>query len=198
MMRAFRRAATLPVLALSATAAFPTPALAEADPQKAIGQKVSSSATSGFASPDEFSTVKRGSEKVLPPGDLEDSLTSNAARKVKAGAPSELCGTSKIQKTSGQGKTTLVLSVEESVETELSTEVKVEIKVVSAAVGFSVTKKRTITDQTRFEVPKGKMGYVEAYPLYDAYPLHIYEGKKKVGSGSVMRPVGVCFNEWAK
>jgi|GEM_PF-6634558 len=148
----------------------------------------------GFFAPGPNTVVKRNTEVQAPPAESDVSVKAKGDR-VKAGAPSESCGLTKLEKTSGAGKTTLVLTVEKSVETELSTDVKVEAKFVSAGVGFSVTRKYSVTDQTRYEVPKGKFGTIEAYPLYDVYPITIYKSGKKAGGGAVMKPVGVCFNQ---
>ncbi|MFD9221214.1 hypothetical protein ACFWDI_14640 [Streptomyces sp. NPDC060064] len=107
------------------------------------------------------------------------------------------CGTSLLQQTSGRGKTTLVLTVSKSVSTEWKSEAKIDAKVVSAGVGFSVTKSYTVENQTRYEVPKGKFGTVQAYPLYDLYTFNvkILNAKKP---GWAMKPVGVCFNQWTE
>jgi hypothetical protein len=149
----------------------------------------------GFFAPGPHTVVKRNTEVQPPPADSDVSVKAGGT-KVKAGSPSESCGLTKLEKTSGAGKTTLVLTVEKSVETEMSADVKVDAEVVSAGVGFSVTRKYTVADQTRYEVPKGKFGYIEAYPLYDVYPITIYKSGKKAGGGAVMKAVGVCFNQW--
>ncbi|MFD6475691.1 hypothetical protein ACFWEH_19565 [Streptomyces anulatus] len=112
-----------------------------------------------------------------------------------AGASSESFGTTKIQKAGGAGKTTLVLAVEESVETEVSAEIKVDVEVVSAGVGFSTIRKYGVSDQSRYEVPKGKYGTIEAYPLCGNYPIKIHKNGRKSGSGTVLKPVGVCSNQ---
>ncbi|GAA3084526.1 hypothetical protein ACFQ0X_00785 [Streptomyces rectiviolaceus] len=154
-------------------------------------------APEGYFTPGPDTIVKRNAAPQPAPADSGIS-TRGTTYKVTAGASSESCGTTKIQKTSGAGKTTLVLTVEESVETEVSTEIKVDAEVVSAGVGFSTTRKYGVSDQTRYEVPKGKHGTIEAYPLYDNYPIKIYKDGKKAGSGTVLKPVGVCFNQWSE
>ncbi|WP_406003894.1 hypothetical protein [Streptomyces sp. NBC_00829] len=107
------------------------------------------------------------------------------------------CGTGLLQQTSGRGKTTLVMTVSKSVSTEWKSEAKIDASVVSAGIGFSVTKSYTVENQTRYEVPKGKFGTVQAYPLYDLYTFNakILDMKK---SGWAMKPVGVCFNQWTE
>ncbi|ATB30676.1 hypothetical protein [Melittangium boletus] len=152
----------------------------------------------GFFVPGPNTVVKRSSEVQAPPAESEVSVKARRGTRVKAGAPSESCGLTKLETTSGAGKTTLVMTVEKSVETEVSADVKVEAKFVSAGVGFSVTRKYGVSDQTRYEVPKGKFGTIEAYPLYDVYPITIYKSGKKAGGGAVMKPSGVCFNQWTE
>ncbi|OEJ22614.1 hypothetical protein BGK67_32585 [Streptomyces subrutilus] len=112
------------------------------------------------------------------------------------------CGTNMIQQTSGQGKTTLVLSVEKSVAATVTKEVNVDLKYVSAGMGWSVTSTYGVKNESRFEVPDGKWGTVQAFPLFD-----VYEGEAWAGVGGDLptgkrvwayKPVGVCFNQWAQ
>ncbi|GGV53583.1 hypothetical protein [Streptomyces spectabilis] len=105
------------------------------------------------------------------------------------------CGTRLLQQTSGRGKTTLVLTVSKSVATERKSEAKISAGTLSAAMGFSVSKSYTVENQTRYEVPKGRFGTIQAYPLYDHYTYQAVLGKIK-RSGYVLKPVGVCFNQW--
>ncbi|MFD3550620.1 hypothetical protein ACFWWA_00735 [Streptomyces goshikiensis] len=115
---------------------------------------------------------------------------------------SQSCGTNLLQATSGRGKTTLVLSVEKSVAATVTKEVKVDLKYISAGMGWSVTNTYSVKNETRFEVPEGKWGNVQAFPLYDVYQGDAYQGVggdlptgKKVWA---YKPVGVCFNQWAQ
>lgn len=110
------------------------------------------------------------------------------------------CGTKVIQQISGRGKTTLVLTVEKKVEATVKKEIAIEVGAISAGMGFDVTKSYAVSNQTRYEVPRGKFGTVQAYPLYDQYIGDVYEGAsgtwptgKKVFA---YKPVGVCFNQW--
>ncbi|MGP3691296.1 hypothetical protein ACTVZO_42685 [Streptomyces sp. IBSNAI002] len=115
---------------------------------------------------------------------------------------SQSCGTNLIQQTSGQGKTTLVLSVEKSVAATVTKEVNVDLKYVSAGMGWSVTSSYSVKNESRYEVPAGKWGTVQAFPLYD-----VFEGEAWAGVGGDLptgkrvwayKPVGVCFNQWAQ
>ncbi|WPO76231.1 hypothetical protein [Streptomyces sp. KN37] len=108
----------------------------------------------------------------------------------------EVCGLKKLQKTSGRGKTTLVMTVSKSVSSEVSGESGVSLSAISHALGWKVTKSYTVENQTRFEVPKNKYGYIEAYPLYDKYSFGKYKHGVRKGTGFAMKPVGVCFNQW--
>ncbi|MBT2406333.1 hypothetical protein J7I97_03490 [Streptomyces sp. ISL-87] len=169
------------------------------------------SADGKFFTPGPNTVVKRnssGSEGVLlsaesaspiapaPAGTTDYFVIKNAHR------ISQSCGTDLLQATSGRGKTTLVLSVEKSVAATVTKEVKVDLKYVSAGMGWSVTNTYSIKNETRFEVPEGKWGSVQAFPLYDVYEGNAYQGVggnlptgKKVWA---YKPVGVCFNQWAQ
>ncbi|MEW2529878.1 hypothetical protein [Streptomyces sp. NPDC047071] len=116
----------------------------------------------GFTKPSGHTIVKRNVPVGnIPAEGLGDLIDGSAAKRAatlkikKVKYQGELCGLKKIQKTSGKGKTTLVMTVSKSVSSEVSTEIKIDYKIVSAAVGFKVTKSYTVEDQSRFEVPKG-------------------------------------------
>ncbi|MGA5039272.1 hypothetical protein ACPCA8_19710 [Streptomyces capoamus] len=110
----------------------------------------------------------------------------------------EACNTEVIGKTSGSGKTTLVLTISKERAVKLSGDANIGKGIISVAVGFSVTDTYKVSNETRYEVPKGKHGTVEAYTL-----MHHYQVSVPVRLGSsiyvpvdVYKPVGVCFNEW--
>lgn len=104
----------------------------------------------------------------------------------------ESCGTTVIDKTTGSGKTTLVLSVSQEQAVKYSGEGGISKGMLSIAVGFDVTKSYKVTNETRFEVPKHKFGTVEAYTLYHHYRVQLGWWI------DVFKPVGVCFNQWAE
>ncbi|MFD5883419.1 hypothetical protein [Streptomyces yangpuensis] len=109
------------------------------------------------------------------------------------------CGTELIQQTSGQGKTTLVLSVDKSVAATVSKEINVDLKYISAGMGWSVTSTYAVKNETRYEVPAGKWGTVQAFPLYDVFEGDAYSGVGGLPTGKrvwAYKPVGVCFNQW--
>ncbi|MEU1376938.1 hypothetical protein ABZ442_25275 [Streptomyces triculaminicus] len=105
-----------------------------------------------------------------------------------------------ISATKGKGKTTLVLSVSKSVSAEWSSEVGIDAGSVSAKVGFKVDESYTVENQTRFEVPKGRMGFVEAHPLYVYYTFKasLKFTPKVTQKGLARKPIGVCFKEWTQ
>ncbi|MFF4396958.1 hypothetical protein [Streptomyces sp. NPDC001480] len=108
----------------------------------------------------------------------------------------EMCNTEVISKTAGQGKTTLVLSVNKERSVQLSGEAGLSKGLISAAVGFSVTNTYRVTDETRYEVPRGKHGNIEAYTLLEHYRLKITDIHRIPHVVEVYKPIGVCFNEW--
>lgn len=113
----------------------------------------------------------------------------------------EVCGTTKLRKISGAGKTTLVMTIEKGVEAKSSAQIEISKGIISAGMSFDVTKSYTVKDETRFEVPRGRYGFVEAYPLYDKYEGDIYfkfQDRKTGAKAYAMKPVGVCFNQWTK
>ncbi|MCL8013801.1 hypothetical protein [Streptomyces sp. AS02] len=153
----------------------------------------------GFFKPGSNTVVKRTAPATSAPAPSDASTSARAGMTLKnINGPNEVCGTTKLQKTSGAGKTTLVMTVSKSVSAELSSEVSVDAQVVSGKLGFKVTGTFGVEDQTRYEVPKGKFGYIEAYPLYDMYTFNVYSGSKNLGSSWAMKPVGVCFNQWSE
>ncbi|MCF3176176.1 hypothetical protein IPZ61_23010 [Streptomyces sioyaensis] len=155
-----------------------------------------------FFKPGANTIVKRNAEYAGPSsgGDAVQPFGGPYPNKVKHRQDlGEVCGTKVVSKTSGRGKTTLVLSVDKGVSAEWNAEVKVESEAVSAGMGFGVTKSYTVKNETRYEVPKGKMGTVEAYPLYNLYRAKIYNAVGIFqGNVTAMKPIGVCFNQWAK
>ncbi|WP_405827362.1 hypothetical protein [Streptomyces sp. NBC_00105] len=114
----------------------------------------------------------------------------------------QVCGTDVIQQTSGQGKATLVLSVDQSVAATVTKEVNVDLKYISAGLGWSVTSTYGVKQESRYDVPEGKWGSIQAFPLFD-----IYEGEAWSGVGGDLptgkrvwgyKPAGVCFNQWSQ
>ncbi|MEU2563171.1 hypothetical protein ABZ626_28080 [Streptomyces longispororuber] len=133
---------------------------------------------------------------IIAPGDAIKKKPGESLIKIKNKRyQGQNCGTRLLQQTSGRGKTTLVLTVSKSVATERKSDVSLSAGKISAAMGFSVSKSYTVENQTRYEVPKGRFGTIQAYPLYDHYTYQAVFANKKY-AGYVLKPVGVCFNQW--
>ncbi|MGW2921642.1 hypothetical protein ACWDBF_27745 [Streptomyces angustmyceticus] len=136
-------------------------------------------------------------------GDVSAKQEITLLKKVKSAG--EVCGTHVIDKETGRGKTTLVMNVKKGLASKISAEASISKAGISAGVGYDVTKSIEVSKETRFEVPKGKFGTIEAYVQYKLYRGEIYtnsgigvEPKFPTGkSATVMKPTGICFNEWA-
>ncbi|MGW2627789.1 hypothetical protein ACWC2K_00405 [Streptomyces chattanoogensis] len=122
------------------------------------GVEANTSIPDGFFKPGAHTIVKRNTAKQLP---ATSSARLKADDDVEISEPKELCGTTKLEKTSGQGKTTLVMTVEKSVKVGMDGEFGISAEELSAKLGFSVEASVTVQDQTRYEVPNGKMGTVD-------------------------------------
>lgn len=106
----------------------------------------------------------------------------------------------------------LTLNISRSVSATLSTTLNFSNKesIVSGAVGFSVTRSYTVSDGFMGDVPKGRTGYVKAYPKYMRKKFDIYQkfiprrspemdrGWSKEGRGHADKPIGVHFYSWLK
>ncbi|MGW1288104.1 hypothetical protein ACWD4N_31575 [Streptomyces sp. NPDC002586] len=103
----------------------------------------------------------------------------------------ESCGTDVISKSDGPGPTTLIVSVNKEHSVQLMGDAGISKSAISASVGFSVTDTYRVTNETRYEVPKNKHGYVEAYPLFEHYRVMVW-----TRAIEVFKPIGVCFNSW--
>ncbi|MDP4510132.1 hypothetical protein [Nonomuraea turcica] len=109
-----------------------------------------------------------------------------------------------IASTEGRGPTTLVISKSKAVSAEVSTTIAADYDLISGEVGFKVSKSYSVEIQTRYEVPKGRMGYVEAYPCYKVYTFEMWSNgnfgseEKFLGFGMAMKPVGVHYKQWTK
>jgi len=109
----------------------------------------------------------------------------------------EQCGTSSIQHSTGTGPSTLTISVSKAVAATWSSDITVSAGDVSVKVGFSVTKTFTVMDSDALQIPKGKYGYIYAYPLYDLYTFEVWSNfGTRLGRGAAERPVGVCFDAY--
>ncbi|MER5763886.1 hypothetical protein [Streptomyces sp. NPDC002082] len=103
-----------------------------------------------------------------------------------------------LSQASGFGKTTLVLTVEKDVAATYATEVGIEVKASLAGMGWGVTNTYTVRNGKRYEVPAGRWGTVQAYPLCDPYQGDVCNlwGPDTGKDAYAYKPVGVCFNSW--
>ncbi|MEU7046697.1 hypothetical protein AB0A77_37435 [Streptomyces varsoviensis] len=162
------------------------PALAQSSEGAARGSSAKDFFEPGAKIPD--SVLKSGAKLTVKRNSSPGAATPRLAGSVTD--LGESCGTDVLQKTSGAGKTTLVLTVSQEVAVQKSGKGGIDWKAVSAEVGFSVTKTYKVENQTRYEVPQGKNGTIEAYPLSHHYQVNAFGGVQ------VYKPVGVCFNQW--
>ncbi|RVX41931.1 hypothetical protein EDD27_4538 [Nonomuraea polychroma] len=132
------------------------------------------------------------------------SVVCDLRKKKFIGKKCKLTQNKMIANTEGRGPTTLVISKSRSVSAEVETTIGVDYDLVSAEVGFKVTKSYSVEIQTRYEVSKGRMGYVEAYPCYKVYTFEVWSKaafgaeEKFLGFGHAAKPVGVHFKQWTK
>ncbi|MGI5485166.1 hypothetical protein [Streptomyces lavendofoliae] len=161
---------------------------------------VAAAVAQGFFTPGSNTVVKVNADykgPTTPGGATKRSATDTYVPTVRnVTRHGQSCGTNVIQQVSGRGKTTLVMTVEKSVTANVKKDFSIDLKYISGGMGWDVTKTYTVKNETRYEVPKGKMGTVEAYPLYD---LYIGVGHDRFGTplGKVYayKPIGVCFNQ---
>ncbi|GAA1010779.1 MULTISPECIES: hypothetical protein [Streptomyces] len=110
------------------------------------------------------------------------------------------CGKKVIAEVSGRGKMTLRIDETRSVGTTLSKNISLSKSAISAAVGWDVTKSRSITVSGSKEVPSGKYGTLKAYVKYSGKKFDV-EGVPALSNKWVTfqknktahRPIGVCF-----
>ncbi|MFG2890276.1 hypothetical protein [Streptomyces sp. NPDC048248] len=149
----------------------------------------------GYFKPGANTVVKRNIPQQIP-ANSSARLKAAGGNKVTYSRPKEVCGTELLEKTSGKGKATLVMSVETSMKAEASGEFGVSKGAIAAKLGFSTDDTFTLKQETRYEVPKGKMGFIEAYPTFDQYTINTYVNGALKKTGWWMKPTGVCFNQW--
>lgn len=165
--------------------------------ERTAGEHVgnNSAIADGFFKPGAHTVVKRSIPQQIPansPAKLKDA----GGIKVTYSRPAEVCGTELLEKTSGKGKTILVMSVETSVKATSSGEFGVSKGSIAAKLGFSTDDTFALKQETRYEVPKGNLGFIEAYPTFDQYTINAYVNGELKKTGWWLKPTGVCFNQW--
>jgi hypothetical protein len=108
------------------------------------------------------------------------------------------CGTAVLAEASGRGHMTLRIDETESVSTTLSTSISASKGAISAAVGWDVTKSRSITVSGSREVPRGEYGVLRAYTRYSGKKFDVQQapqlGNEILQRGkTAYKPIGVCF-----
>ncbi|MGW3663963.1 hypothetical protein [Streptomyces sp. NPDC005141] len=170
-----------------------TPAAAQDETKTPNASPVTQFFDPGAEIPDNLS--KPGARLIIKHNaDYARSLSTVSPRSVSN--LGESCSTQVISKTSGSGKTTLVLSVSKERSVQLSGSAGVAKGLISANVGFDVTNSYKVTDETRYEVPRGKHGNIEAYTLFQHYFVKFRDMHSIPREVDVYKPIGVCFNQW--
>ncbi|MFB7245349.1 hypothetical protein CW362_30045 [Streptomyces populi] len=100
----------------------------------------------------------------------------------------------------GRGPMTLTLTAIETVSNSESATITVAAGAVSGAVGFDVTKSRTKSMAGSWNVPRGKFGTLNAYPLYKKYSFNVYSKitGRSVGKGTALKAVGYRYEHSAR
>lgn len=120
-------------------------------------------------------------------------------KNIKSG---EVCGLNVIRQSTYKGPATATMTIKESISATWSSNTGISASTVSASLGFSVTKSFTVSDSYKVSVPKGKTYTIVARPIYMAYNFDVWYspliGKDyKAGTGSALKPIGVCFYHYS-
>jgi hypothetical protein len=109
-------------------------------------------------------------------------------------------GKKSIAVVQGRGPMTLTLTAMETVSNTKSASITVSAEPVSAAVGFDVTKSRTKSMAGSWNVPRGKFGTLNAYPLYQEYSFNVYSKitGESVGKGTARKAIGYRYEHSAR
>lgn len=175
--------------------------------QRRVNNALTASAVAGTIA---LSILGAGTATAAPAGTattVTEATTTGAASFKRPFRPIELrhgkyvgrsCGKKSIAETDGRGKTTLKMNFSKTVETAFSAEAGFTAGSISGSIGSEVRKSYTVEIETRFEVPRGRVGHVRAYPKYRVYK---YDAYMKVtgqyfGKATVKKPIGICFKEW--
>ncbi|MFC8126406.1 hypothetical protein [Streptomyces sp. NPDC057302] len=112
------------------------------------------------------------------------------------------CGKKPLAMASGKGKMILRIDETRTRSTTKSKSIQATYKAISVAVGWDVTKSRTITVSGSKEVPRGKYGTLKAYTKYAGKKFDVYTPSWNNGNPTLVRlqkgkkawkPVGACF-----
>ncbi|MGG4499207.1 hypothetical protein [Brevibacillus reuszeri] len=133
---------------------------------------------------------------ILPSSDIQALAASDTYINVKS--IGKACGSVPFRESSYSppgGK----MIISEKRDASYSVSVNVSVEIISAGVGFSVTEGFQVSDEQLIEVPKGKLGVLRAYEKYQLITFDVMQkglfGDKKIGQGTALKPVGVCFGQ---
>jgi hypothetical protein len=117
---------------------------------------------------------------------------------IKNIASGEVCGIEVIRSSLYKGPAMATMTISEAIATQFVTGTGISAEVVSAKLGFNVTKTYTVSDTYSINVPKGKTYKIIAHPIFIAYNFEVWYdpllgSDYQVGTGDVLKPIGVCF-----
>ena len=139
-------------------------------------------------------TFVRSLSKENNQSDFSQSLAP-ASYYLKNKTATSACGSSVLKKVSGNSGS-LTLSFSSKIAATWNASVGVSASVVSAGVGFNVSAEYSVTQSNTIDT-NGRYAEIRAYAEYTGYRFDVWEsgwfGDKKVGNGTALRPVGICF-----
>ncbi|MDM5191183.1 hypothetical protein QUF93_00370 [Bacillus hominis] len=114
---------------------------------------------------------------------------------VKNRSSTAACGSSILKKISGNSGS-LTLSFSGKVSATWSANAGITASAVSAGVGFNVSAEYSVTQSNTIDT-NGRYAEIRAYAEYTGYHFEVWENgwfsDSKVGNGTALRPVGICF-----
>ena len=129
--------------------------------------------------------------------------TANKAKFYAFGRPKhvksvpEICGKTVIAEASGRGPLTLRIDETSSQSTTYSRSFSVNYESLTAAVGWDITKSRSITISGAKDVARGKYGVLKAYTRYSGKQFDVYRTVipfERIAKGvKAYKPIGVCY-----
>ena len=108
-----------------------------------------------------------------------------------------ICGKTVIAEASGRGPITLRIDETHSQSTTYSKNFSVNYESLTAAVGWDVTKSRSITVSGAKDVARGKYGVLKAYTRYSGKQFDVYRTiipvERIAKDVKAYKPIGVCY-----
>ncbi|WP_405893487.1 hypothetical protein OG272_13965 [Streptomyces sp. NBC_00104] len=132
-----------------------------------------------------------------------DKWEDRANRAVNVRSAGKKCGKKVIAEASGRGRMTLRIDETKSIATTRSKDISLTVQGISGAVGWDVTKSRSITVSGSREVSRGKYGVLAAYTRYSGKKFDVKSPDLRKFGGPpskiiqrnkvAWKPIGVCF-----